>query len=980
MRAVLDGSRILLGADQRRDAPGPGCIAPAICVGYRPMSLLSRLLSLVGLALLPALAALVWGALEAGRDREAASRDEALRLVRLVAADHQRLADGAQQLLTTLGNLRAVRALDQAECQSFFQRIMADFPRYVVLATAQNDGRVVCSAQPSAYGNNVGDRDYFRRALAEGRFVVGGFVLGRASGQSSFHFAQPFSDNAGQVAGVVHAAIGLNWLGEQMARVPLPPAAELAIVDRNGIVLAARPGAGFSVGEPVRGPVRGFLDRQAEGVEEVVSDTGARRIYAYLPPSRSGAHLVVVSLDQAAMRAEASSAERQGAFVLLGTTLLALGLTVLGARSLIRRPVDRLLEAAKRWQAGDLSARLQDAEGGRSEFARLAAAFNAMAEATEAREHSLRDSEAEFRAIFETAAVGVAQLDLREARIERVNRRFCDLMGQEEVALVGQRLPDRVHPLDRRDHEQGLERLRRFGQSTIEHRVTRGDGTVRWLRAFASVSERLGGEPSRAVAVFQDVTEQRLAEEVNARLAAIVTSAAEAIISLSGDDGRIMTWNRGAEALFGYPAEEAIGRSMALLLPPEDEEGAFYPRALAGESIRDREAVRLASNGERLPVAITMTRMLAADGRVIGVSVILRDLRERRAADQHQRLLMREIDHRAKNVMAVVRSLVQLSPKNDPAAFAKAIEGRISAMARAHSLLARDGWEGGSLRELAEEEVAAREGGQGGPSRVELDGPAIMLKPDVVQPLSMVLYELVTNSTKYGALSRQEGRVTLHWHLAAERDDAGPGLVLTWTEQGGPPLEAPPARKGFGSRLIEVTVRHQLRGSVTQDWRPEGLSSRIELGAGCIASVGASTEAARGAAPSVAAPPFGGALKRARVLLVEDEVLVAVEAADSLTAAGCEVLGPAATLEEGIALAQRGGSIDVAILDISLFGKEVVPLADMLVARGVPVLFATGYGEAPAGHENAPVLTKPIRPEDLVGAVRRLADSRPPEA
>ncbi|SHI70424.1 PAS domain S-box-containing protein [Roseomonas rosea] len=945
------------------------------------MSLLSRLLSLVGLALLPALAALVWGALEAGRGREAAARDDALRLARLVAADHQRLADGARQLLTSLGNLRAVRALDQEECQSFFQRIMADFPRYVVLATALNDGRVVCSAQPTAYGNNIADRAYFRRALTEQRFVVGGFVLGRSSGQSSFHFAQPFRDNEGRMAGVVHASIGLDWLGEQMSRVPLPAAAVLTIVDRDGIVLAARPGHGQKVGEPVRGPIRGFLDRPAEGVEEAVSDSGTHRIYAYLPPGESGTHLVVVGLDQAAMRAEASSAQRHGALVLLGTTLLALGLTVLGARTLVRRPVGRLLDAAKRWRAGDTSARLQGAEGGRSEFARLAAAFNAMAEATEAREHSLRDSEAEFRAIFETAAVGVAQLDLRDARIERVNRRLCDILERDEEALVGHDLSAHVHPLDLRGHMESLGRLRRIGQSTIEHRITRGDGTVRWLRVFASVSERTEGVPTRAVAVVQDVTEQRLAEESNARLAAIVTSAAEAIISLSGHDGRIMTWNRGAETLFGYSAEEAVGQSIGLLLPPEDEEGIFYPRALAGETIRDREAIRLARNGERIPVAITMTRMLATDGRVIGVSVILRDLRERRAADQHQQLLMREIDHRAKNVMAVVRSLVQLSPKSDPASFGKAIEGRISAMARAHSLLARDRWEGASLCDLAEEEVAAREEGQGGPSRVELDGPAIMLKPDVVQPLSMVLHELVTNSTKYGALSRQEGRVTLRWQLAAREGDGGPGngpgILLTWTEQGGPPVSSPPARKGFGSRLIEVTVRHQLRGSVSLDWKPEGLVARIEVGSGCISGIGASPAPPRNATAPDAPLLAGGDLKRARVLLVEDEVLVAIEAAESLVAAGCEVLGPAATLDEGIALATRAGPIDAAILDVSLAGEEVVPLADMLVARGVPVLFATGYGEAPAGHQGAPVLTKPIRPEDLVGAVRRLVGSRP---
>ncbi|MFC7736977.1 hypothetical protein ACFQX4_14200 [Roseomonas sp. GCM10028921] len=190
-------------------------------LGYDFLSLLFRLLSLVGLALIPELVVMVWRAREAGRAQEA-TREDALRLARLVAADHRQLADGARQVLTSLGNLRAVRALDEAECQAFFRRIMRDFPRYVLLATATLDGEVVCAAQPGARGNNIADREYFRAAVRERSFVVVGFVLGRASGQSSFHFAQPFYDNEGRIAGVVHAAVGLDWLGRQIARIPLP--------------------------------------------------------------------------------------------------------------------------------------------------------------------------------------------------------------------------------------------------------------------------------------------------------------------------------------------------------------------------------------------------------------------------------------------------------------------------------------------------------------------------------------------------------------------------------------------------------------------------------------------------------------------------------------------------------------------------------------------------------------------------------------
>ncbi|MBP0495658.1 PAS domain S-box protein [Roseomonas indoligenes] len=815
------------------------------------MPLLSRLLILVGIALLPALGALFWGAQEEHHTREAAARDEVLRTVRLMAADHQRIADGARQLLTSLGNLRAVRALDAAECQSFFARIMQDFPRYVVLATATPDGQVVCSADPSAVGNGVADRDYFRRALAGGGFVTGGFVVGRSSGQGSFHFSQPFRDTTGAVAGVVHAGIGLDWLAEQVNRVPLPPHSVLSIIDRDGVVLASRPGRGQTVGEKVRGSVTGLVGRENEGVEDRIGSDGRRRIYGYIPVGVTGTHMIVVGLDRAALLSQASAAERRGAMILSGTILLALLLTVVGARRLVREPVGRLLAASERWRRGDTAARITVAprkSGEGSEFDRLASAFNAMAETAEARERSLRES-----------------------------------------------------------------------------------------------------------------------EEANARLAAIVTSAADAIISLSPADGTIMSWNQGAESLFGYVPEEVLGRQIDLLLPPEDEAGPLFRRALSGGTTRDHEAVRVAKDGSRIPVSITLAAMRGGDGRVIGVSVILRDLRERRAADQHQQLLMREVDHRARNVMSVVRSLVQLSPKEDPKAFARAIEGRISAMARAHGLLAQDRWEGGSLRVLAEGELGIP---ADGPPQAELEGPAVTLRPDAVQPLSMVLHELVTNSRKYGALSREGGVVGLRWW--AEPAGSEGDLVIRWTERGGPPVDAPPARKGFGSRLIEISVRHQLRGTFAQDWQRTGLVATIRIGAACIAAIAPGAGPPPPALPDPGPAPGPKGLAGLRVLVVEDEALVAVEVADALAAAGCRIIGPAGTLEDGLAAARGAGAIDAAVLDMKLGGHPVLPLADELAARGVPIVFTTGYGEPPPGHREAVVLTKPVRPEDLVRAVQQL--------
>lgn len=229
----------------------------------------------------------------------------------------------------------------------------------------------------------------------------------------------------------------------------------------------------------------------------------------------------------------------------------------------------------------------------------------------------------------------------------------------------------------------------------------------------------------------------------------------------------------------------------------------------------DGQVRRLASRGE-----------VVRDGtdrpqRMVGVVI---DVTERQRAAERQSLLAREVDHRARNALSVVLSLVRLTPGEDLETFVEAVEGRIAAMARAHALLAEEGWEGADLRTIVEGELAAHEG------RVLLEGPPARLASDAAQPLSMVVHELVTNATKHGALSVPGGRVTVAW------DEDGPAgdLRIRWTETGGPPLPGPPARTGFGSRLIGLLARDQLGGSVTKSWDAAGLVCEILVPAATV--------------------------------------------------------------------------------------------------------------------------------------------------
>jgi len=358
--------------------------------------------------------------------------------------------------------------------------------------------------------------------------------------------------------------------------------------------------------------------------------------------------------------------------------------------------------------------------------------------------------------------------------------------------------------------------------------------------------------------------------------------------------------------------------------------------------------------------------LFGVDGRPERVMGINLDITARKEAEEQQALLAREVDHRAKNALAVVQSVVRLTRSERPAEFAEALEGRIAALARAHNLLAHGRWTGGGLRPLLEEELAAYL-----PSgRVALAGPPVTLEPDAVQPLSLCLHELTTNAVKYGALCGPEGRVDIAWRLQEG------SLVLVWTETGGPRVAAPPQRAGFGSRLLDAAVRGQLGGEAMLDWRESGLVCRL-----CIASDRLSQVAGVGRSDSLAqpAPPPSAAVlpHGLRALVAEDEPLLAMDLVGELQALGFEVVATADGFQELQELVDGSGPrLDLAVLDVNLSGRPSLPVADRLLARGVPVLFVTGYGELPGGtwsdHRLVRLLHKPVAAADLAQAIAGL--------
>jgi PAS domain S-box-containing protein len=282
-------------------------------------------------------------------------------------------------------------------------------------------------------------------------------------------------------------------------------------------------------------------------------------------------------------------------------------------------------------------------------------------------------------------------------------------------------------------------------------------------------------------------------------------------------DYRLIELNPAFERLTGIPRDHALGRTAREVLP--DVEPPWLE--VCARVVETGEPARQLDHAARSGRWIELHVYRPEPGRF---AVLCMDVTERQQAEERQILLTREVDHRAKNVLAVVQAALRLTPRDDPGAYATAVEGRVAAMARAHTLLAAEHWSGANLRALLRHELAAFVDGTAAGPHVAFEGQDLMLPPTQAQPLAMALHELTTNAVKYGALSVPAGRLAIRWHL-----EPGPRLRLRWAESGGPPIGGPPRRNGFGSRVLTGTVRGQLHGSVLLHWRPSGLICDMEV-------------------------------------------------------------------------------------------------------------------------------------------------------
>lgn len=426
-------------------------------------------------------------------------------------------------------------------------------------------------------------------------------------------------------------------------------------------------------------------------------------------------------------------------------------------------------------------------------------------------------------------------------------------------------------------------------------------------------------------------------------------------------------WDRGQFEIFGLDALSFAPtvNSVRPLVHPDDWSRIAKRLGTISDDDTIHDEIRLVRPDGTLRWCICAAAITRSESSFSASGVTI-DITERKLAEERQSLLAREVDHRARNALAVVQAIVRLTRGADAEEYGTAVEGRIRALAQAHTLLSETRWQGAHLDKILREELAPYLSVNA--PRVELDGPTITLSPDMAQTLALALHELATNSAKYGALSSETGTLLVRWQVSE------PDFRLDWIESGGPPV-SPPSKKGFGTKILTKSVSEQLRGRIKFDWKPAGLHFFMQIPHQTRPYSEAhkptnSISLKQYSDQSESAKQAGGYCRR--VLLVEDEAMVSMMMIELLTDLGFSIVGPYANLGSALE-ASVNESFDCAILDINLGGKMVYPLASVLLNQKKPFIFVTGYESDIITEEyrGVPVLQKPVSRDSMELAMKQ---------
>ncbi|XAZ21543.1 PAS domain S-box protein [Sinorhizobium sp. B11] len=591
----------------------------------------------------------------------------------------------------------------------------------------------------------------------------------------------------------------------------------------------------------------------------------------------------------------------------------------------------------------------------------------------------LRQSEAKFRAAFETMIEACCVFDMIydefgrpvDWRIVEANAGYEQQSGLKDVAgrLASEFMPG--------TEPYWIEMFGRVVETGVAEQIEKWhQPTGRWVH---SSTARVGGSGSRRlVSVFYDITERKRAEialrESENRFQQFANASSSGLWIRDAETLRMEFVSPSISTIYGIEPDALLGdiKYWAAMVLPEDRETAGHHIAQArhGDPAIHEFRIRR-DDGSFRWIRDTDFPLFDENGNVQRVGGIAEDVTETKMAVEHQGVLLHELQHRVRNIMAVIRSMAVRSADGaaDVEDYKTSLAGRLLALARVQTLLTRQANAGGWMRDILESEIGAQAHSE---NQYELTGPDIMLSPKAVEVLTLAFHELSTNALKYGALSVSRGKVTVTWTLFEKREKTW--IAIDWVEEGAP-SRAPPTRRGFGSELIEARIPYELRGTGKTTIEPEGARCHIEFPlreAESILETDAPvpTRLYGGTVDMTGAPDLSGKT----ILVVEDDYYVASDTAAALRGAGAVVLGPSPTAEDVAHVLEHETPTSV-VLDLNLGGGgPKFEIAHRLLERGIPFIFLTGYDPdvIPDDLANIKRLQKPIALREVVEAVSRL--------
>jgi CheY-like chemotaxis protein len=456
--------------------------------------------------------------------------------------------------------------------------------------------------------------------------------------------------------------------------------------------------------------------------------------------------------------------------------------------------------------------------------------------------------------------------------------------------------------------------------------------------------ERLNAELEQRVTMRTaelEASTTRLLESEQRRSLALVAG------SMGSWDWDLLTgkivWDEGQHRIYGVvPGQFAVTPENFKVLIFPDDWGRLQVgmETLLQEGQPHQAEYRIRRpNGEVRWCASTAAASKDGSGKVVRISGVTMDITERKEAEERQALLAREVDHRAKNAMAIVQSIVRLTKANSISEYGAVIEGRLKALSRVHALLSDSRWQGAEFAKLVDEELAPFRSAN--TDRIRAVGPKVLLNP--------------TTAAKYGALSQASGNLELKWDIEPD------SIVVDWRERGGPPVREPRST-GFGTRIVTGSIERQLGGKATFDWHPDGL--RCALRVPHYQPAAARSDVVVNLPDGVTSRSLPGQ----RIMIVEDEALVAMILEDQLEELGISIVATCASVPEAIKAIEKSAP-EAAILDVNLGGQLVYPVADRLIERGIPFVFITGYGRESVDQRYSfvKILEKPVERQALEG-------------